>query len=105
MHELLDVFFENTEKQVRRDLETPLFQSLCQTQQLLEVLRQLVVIVHTIEAELDIRLNLLVVLHELLHPKRLNVLRDLIKVSIVHHLLTFCIFRWLLAVFLSMFKF
>jgi hypothetical protein len=85
MHEFLDVFFENTEKQVRRDLKTPLLQSLCQPQQLLEVLRQLVVIVHTVEAELDIRLNLLVVLHELLHPQRLNVLRDLIKVSTVKH--------------------
>jgi len=85
VHELLDVFFKNTEKQVRRDLETPLLQSLRQPQQLLEVLRQLVVIVHAVEAELDIRLNLLVVLHELLHSQRLNVLRDLIKVRIVHH--------------------
>jgi DNA anti-recombination protein RmuC len=54
MHELLDAIFKNVEEKVRSDLETPFFESLSQSQELLEVLREFVIIVDAIKAEFDI---------------------------------------------------
>ena len=54
VHEFLDAIFENVEKNVRSDLKTPFFESFSQPQELLKVLRKFVIIVDTIEAELDI---------------------------------------------------
>jgi hypothetical protein len=73
VHKLFDVFFEDTEKQVWRYLEIPLLQSLSQAQELLEVLRQFMVIVDTIQTVFDIRLDLFIILNELFHAKIANV--------------------------------
>jgi hypothetical protein len=73
VHKLLDVLLEDTEKQVRSDLEVPLLQSLRKAKQLLEVLREFMVIVDTIQTVFDIRLDLFVVLNELFHTKIANV--------------------------------
>lgn len=54
MHKFLDAFLENIEQDIWCDLEAPLFESFCESQELLKVLRELVIIVYTIEAELDI---------------------------------------------------
>lgn len=73
MHKLLDVLLEDTEKQVWSDLEVPLLQSLRKPEKLLEVLREFMVIVDTIQTVFDIRLDLFVVLNELFHAKIANV--------------------------------
>ena len=73
VHKLLDVLLEDTEKQVWSDLEVPLLQSLRKAEQLLEVLREFMVIVDTIQTVFDIRLDLFVVLNELFHTKIANV--------------------------------
>ena len=73
MHKLLDVLLEDTEKQVRSDLEVPLLQSLRKPEKLLEVLREFMVIVDTIQTVFDIRLDLFVILNELFHTKIANV--------------------------------
>jgi len=58
-------------------LEVPLLQSLSQAKQLLEVLREFMVVVDTIQTVFDIRLDLFVILNELFHAKIANVFRNL----------------------------
>lgn len=74
MHKFLDAFLENIEQDIWCDLEAPLFESFCESQELLKVLRELVIIVYAIEAELDIWLNLLIVLNKFVHANTLDIL-------------------------------
>jgi hypothetical protein len=67
MHELFNVIFENVEKGVWLYLEAPLLQSSLKPKKLLKVVRDVMVVVYAVEAELNIRLNLLIALNKCLH--------------------------------------
>ena len=54
-------------------MEVPLLQSLRKPEKLLEVLREFMVVVDTIQTVFDIRLDLFVILNELFHTKIANV--------------------------------
>lgn len=65
MHELLDALLKYREEQVRGKLE-PLLKSLRKSEELLEVLGKVMIVVDAVETKFYVRLNLLVVLYEFL---------------------------------------
>ena len=60
LHELLDVALEDPEQQLRIQRQTPLLKSPLHSQQLLEVLLNVIVVVNAVKAELYVRLDLLI---------------------------------------------
>lgn len=54
MHELLDTLLKYVEQDIWCDLKTPFLESFGEPEELLEVLRELMIIVDAIQAEFDV---------------------------------------------------
>lgn len=73
MHKLFNVILENIEKDIGIYLKTPFLESSLNSQKLLKILRNIVVVIYAIKTEFNVRLDLFVSLNQSLHTKLLDI--------------------------------